>query len=82
VPLSAGSGGGARNWRRRLKSSGDVYALVPPICRANNLIVGRTWVDTFGDLLVVNLTKGEYCALHFSQCGWFGCVRVRVRGGA
>ena len=64
----------------RLKKSGDVYALVPPITRANNLLLGMTWVDTFGDLLVVNLTKGNYAALHFHQCGWFGGGRHKVAG--
>jgi hypothetical protein len=64
----------------RLKRSGDVYALVPPITRANNLLLGMTWVDTFGDLLVVNLTTGTYAALHFHQCGWFGGGRHKVAG--
>lgn len=66
--------------RIQLKKSGDIYALVPPITRANNLLLGMTWVDTFGDLLVVNLTKGNYAALHFHQCGWFGGGRHKVAG--
>eukprot|EP00238_Polyblepharides_amylifera_P012837 CAMPEP_0196595110 /NCGR_PEP_ID=MMETSP1081-20130531/80207_1 /TAXON_ID=36882 /ORGANISM="Pyramimonas amylifera, Strain CCMP720" /LENGTH=451 /DNA_ID=CAMNT_0041919573 /DNA_START=149 /DNA_END=1501 /DNA_ORIENTATION=- len=66
--------------RVTLKSSGAVYALVPPVSRANNIILGRTWVDTFGDLLVVNLTGGEYCALHFNKSSWFGTGRHQVAG--
>mmetsp|Transcript_33884 Transcript_33884/g.74115 ORF Transcript_33884/g.74115 Transcript_33884/m.74115 type:complete len:452 (-) Transcript_33884:116-1471(-) len=68
--------------RITLKSTGDVYALVPPVSRVNNLLIGRSWMDHFSDLLVVNLTKGEYCVLTFTQCGWFGAGRFTVAGTA
>lgn len=35
---------------------------------------GRTWVDHFGELTVVNLTNNMVCDLVFEQCGWFGCA--------
>jgi hypothetical protein len=54
--------------------------LVPPITRANNLLLGMTWVDTFGDMLVVNPTTGNYAALHAQQCGWFGGGQHKVAG--
>eukprot|EP00854_Cymbomonas_tetramitiformis_P013393 gene13393-15821_t len=38
--------------RITLKRTGEVYAIVPPVSRAHNIIVGYTWVDTIGDLLV------------------------------
>mmetsp|Transcript_42534 Transcript_42534/g.51663 ORF Transcript_42534/g.51663 Transcript_42534/m.51663 type:complete len:456 (+) Transcript_42534:189-1556(+) len=66
--------------RITLKSRGETYAVVPPTCRAHNLVIGRTWVDTFGDMLVVNLTTGKYVALNFKPCGWFGAGRYELEG--
>ena len=44
--------------RIKLKSSGDVYNICPPPSRVNNVLVGRTWIDHFGDMQVNNLTTG------------------------
>lgn len=38
---------------------------------------GRTWIDHFGELTVVNLTNNMVCDLVFEQCGWFGCAAAR-----
>ncbi|KAK3249370.1 hypothetical protein CYMTET_41194 [Cymbomonas tetramitiformis] len=66
--------------RITLKRTGEVYAIVPPVSRAHNIIVGYTWVDTIGDLLVVNLTTGVYSALHFQASGWFSKGKYVVSG--
>mmetsp|Transcript_23605 Transcript_23605/g.39595 ORF Transcript_23605/g.39595 Transcript_23605/m.39595 type:complete len:450 (-) Transcript_23605:347-1696(-) len=66
--------------RVTLKATGDVYALLPPVSRVNNLLIGRSWIDHFGDQLVINLTRGEYCTLTFNQCGWFSAGRFMVQG--
>jgi hypothetical protein len=66
--------------RVTLKATGDVYALLPPVSRVNNLLIGRSWIDHFGDQLVINLTRGEYCMLTFNQCGWFSAGRFTVQG--
>lgn len=58
--------------RIRLKSTGEVFSLVPPNCKAHNLIVGRTWVDSAGDFSLLNATTGARGSMYFTPCGWFG----------
>ena len=55
-----------------LKKSGVVLDLVPPLTKVNNLIFGRTWVDTPGEMVMTNLTTGDKVVLYFQPCGWFG----------
>ncbi|VAI07257.1 unnamed protein product [Triticum turgidum subsp. durum] len=45
--------------RVTLKKSGVVLELVPPLTKVNNLIFGRTWVDSFGEMVLTNLTTGD-----------------------
>ncbi len=58
--------------RIRLKSTGEVFSLVPPNCKAHNVIVGRTWVDSAGDFTLLNATTGAKGSMYFTPCGWFG----------
>lgn len=53
-----------------------VLDLVPPPTKVHNLIVGRTWVDSPGDMIMTNLTTGDKAVLYFQPCGWFGYVLV------
>ncbi|KAL1546332.1 Oxysterol-binding protein-related protein 3A [Salvia divinorum] len=66
--------------RLTLKKSGVVLDLVPPLSKANNIIFGRTWVDSPGDMILTNLTTGEKVVLYFQPCGWFGAGRYEVDG--
>ncbi|KAH6798156.1 Oxysterol-binding family protein [Perilla frutescens var. hirtella] len=66
--------------RLTLKKSGVVFDLVPPPSKANNIIFGRTWVDSPGDMILTNLTTGEKVVLYFQPCGWFGAGRYEVDG--
>lgn len=59
---------------------GETYSLSPPNSKAHNLIVGRTWVDCYGDFRLTNLATGAVCALAFTPCGWFGAGRYEVAG--
>ncbi|KAJ4764074.1 Oxysterol-binding family protein [Rhynchospora pubera] len=63
-----------------LKKSGHAFDLVPPPTKVNNLIFGRTWVDSPGELVLTNLTTGEKAVLYFHPCGWFGQGRFEVDG--
>ena len=58
--------------RVTLKKHGDVLELVPPPTKVNNLIFGRTWVDSPGEMVLSNLTTGDKVVLYFQPCGWFG----------
>ncbi|XP_057536110.1 oxysterol-binding protein-related protein 3C-like [Amaranthus tricolor] len=66
--------------RVTLKRSGVVLDLVPPPTKVNNLIFGRTWVDSPGEMILTNLTTGDKVVLYFQPCGWFGAGRYEVDG--
>lgn len=55
-----------------LKKSNMTLDLVPPPTKVHNLIFGRTWVDSPGDMVFTNLTTGDKVVLYFQPCGWFG----------
>ncbi|KAK6126008.1 hypothetical protein DH2020_040235 [Rehmannia glutinosa] len=66
--------------RLTLKKAGVVLDLVPPPSKANNIIFGRTWVDSPGEMILTNLTTGDKVVLYFQPCGWFGAGRYEVDG--
>lgn len=66
--------------RVTLKKDGVVLDLVPPPTKINNLIFGRTWVDSLGEMIMTNLTTGDKVVLYFQPCGWFGAGRYEVDG--
>lgn len=66
--------------RVTLKRDGVVLDLVPPATKVNNLIFGRTWVDSPGEMIMTNLTTGDKVVLYFQPCGWFGAGRYEVDG--
>lgn len=66
--------------RVTLKKHGVVLDLVPPPTKVNNLIFGRTWIDSPGEMIMTNLTTGDKAVLYFQQCGWFGAGRYEVDG--
>jgi len=66
--------------RVTLKRDGAVLGLVPPPTKVNNLIFGRTWIDSPGEMVLTNLTTGDKVVLYFQPCGWFGAGRYEVDG--
>ncbi|KAG9454663.1 hypothetical protein H6P81_007567 [Aristolochia fimbriata] len=66
--------------RVTLKRDGVVLDLVPPLTKVNNLIFGRTWVDSPGEMILSNSTTGDKVVLCFNACGWFGAGRYEVDG--
>ncbi|KAM2467955.1 hypothetical protein FF1_009680 [Malus domestica] len=63
-----------------LKRDGVEFELAPPPTKVNNLIFGRTWIDSPGDMVLTNLTTGDKVVLYFQPCGWFGSGRYEVDG--
>ena len=59
---------------------GDVYNIGPPASRVNNIIVGRTWIDTFGEMQVNNLRTKQKATIRFKECSVFGTGRWEVSG--
>ncbi|KAJ7950301.1 Oxysterol-binding family protein [Quillaja saponaria] len=66
--------------RVTLKKDGVLLDLVPPPTKVSNLIFGRTWVDSPGEMILTNLTTGDKVVLYFQPCGWFGAGRYEVDG--
>lgn len=66
--------------RIRLERTGEVYNICPPPSRVNNVLVGRTWVDTFGAMQVQNLNTGASALIKFKECNMFGMGRWEVGG--
>ncbi|KAJ8899732.1 hypothetical protein K2173_019431 [Erythroxylum novogranatense] len=66
--------------RVTLKRDGVVLDLVPPLTKVNNLIFGRTWIDSPGEMVLTNMTTGDKAVLYFQPCGWFGAGRYEVDG--
>lgn len=66
--------------RVTLKGTGEILDLVPPPTKVNNLIFGRTWLDSPGEMVMTNLTTGDKVLLFFHPCGWFGAERYEVDG--
>eukprot|EP00887_Chlorella_sp_A99_P003091 scaffold9.g3091.t1 len=60
--------------RIRLKTTGEVFSL------ANNVIIGSTWIDTYGDYTLLNVTTGAKAYMYFTPCGWFGSGRYEISG--
>jgi len=66
--------------RIKLKTTNEEFALVPPTCKAWNLVIGRLWVDTFGEMQIENINNGWKTVLEFVPCGYFGAGRYTVKG--
>ncbi|PKA63231.1 Oxysterol-binding protein-related protein 3A [Apostasia shenzhenica] len=62
--------------RVKLKNADVVLDLVPPLTKVNNLIFGRTWVDSPGEMIMTNLTTGDKVVLYFQPCGCAGRYEV------
>eukprot|EP00882_Tetradesmus_deserticola_P007827 GHRQ01008239.1.p1 GENE.GHRQ01008239.1~~GHRQ01008239.1.p1 ORF type:complete len:474 (+),score=250.32 GHRQ01008239.1:231-1652(+) len=63
-----------------LRRSGEVFSHVPPQAKVHNLVLGRTWVDSYGSFLVTNTASGDKVALEFKPCGWFGAGQHEFDG--
>ncbi|KAK9806522.1 hypothetical protein WJX73_006646 [Symbiochloris irregularis] len=66
--------------RIKLRKTGEEFSLVPPNSKAHNVIMGRTWVDCYGNFTLLNVTTGARVQLYFTPCGWFSSGRYEVSG--
>lgn len=65
--------------RITVKATGEQYYLVPPTTVAHNIILGYTWIDTYGTYEAGSVTSGYKCALEFTPCGWLSQASERRR---
>src|SRR5439155_21033560 len=46
----------------------------------NNLIVGKPWIDHYGDMIITNHLTKDQCILTFKARGWRGRDAFEIRG--
>jgi hypothetical protein len=66
--------------RISLRRSGEVFSHVPPQAKVHNLVLGRTWIDSYGTFLVTNTATWDKVQLEFKPCGWFGAGQYEFEG--
>jgi len=63
-----------------LKSTNEHFIWNPIKTVAHNVILGKLWVDNYGELEVINLVTGAKAKIEFIQCGWFSKGWHEVNG--
>lgn len=74
VPPAAG------RTRISLRRTGELYSHVPPSAKVHNLVLGKTWIDSFGSFHVRNVNTGVRVEMEFKPCGWFGSNQYEFEG--
>ncbi|CDF35640.1 unnamed protein product [Chondrus crispus] len=63
---------------------GDHYVYKQVTTCVHNIVVGRLWLDNYGELEITNRTNGGKCIISFSKTGWmsdsrsFGAIKATV----
>eukprot|EP01128_Nolandella_sp_AFSM9_P004434 TRINITY_DN1987_c0_g1_i1.p1 TRINITY_DN1987_c0_g1~~TRINITY_DN1987_c0_g1_i1.p1 ORF type:complete len:526 (+),score=175.89 TRINITY_DN1987_c0_g1_i1:55-1578(+) len=63
-----------------LKSSGRRYRFTGCATLVQNVIIGRMWVDHYGEMEVIEDGSKRYSKLKFTKCGWFSKGWHEVKG--
>lgn len=66
--------------RISLRRTGELYSHVPPSAKVHNLVLGKTWIDSFGSFHVRNINTGVRVEMEFKPCGWFGSGQYEFEG--
>jgi len=51
--------------------NGEHYYALNPRARVHNVVVGRMWLEHYGEIDITNLTTGERCVVEFPKAGFF-----------
>jgi len=54
-----------------LKRHNEYYRWEALKTTVHNVIVGKIWLDHYGEAEIKNITSGEKAVLNFTKCGWF-----------
>ncbi|GJD09657.1 Oxysterol-binding protein 8 [Galdieria sulphuraria] len=63
-----------------LTSFDERYEWTLPVSAAQNLFVGGSFIDHYGELILRSSPRGSVTSLTFTKCGWFGRGRYAVNG--
>uniref|UniRef100_A0A8D0H8X2 Oxysterol-binding protein n=1 Tax=Sphenodon punctatus TaxID=8508 RepID=A0A8D0H8X2_SPHPU len=58
----------------------EAYTWTNPTCCVHNIIVGKLWIEQYGNMEITNHKTGEKCVLNFKPCGLFGKELHKVEG--
>ncbi|POI23482.1 hypothetical protein CIB84_012770, partial [Bambusicola thoracicus] len=58
----------------------EAYTWTNPTCCVHNIIVGKLWIEQYGNVEITNHKTGEKCVLSFKPCGLFGKELHKVEG--
>lgn len=59
---------------------GEVYTWTNVNCCVHNIIVGKLWIEQYGNMEIVNHSTGHTAHLNFKPAGWFSKDLHRVEG--
>ncbi|XP_059563431.1 oxysterol-binding protein-related protein 1 isoform X1 [Myotis daubentonii] len=58
----------------------EAYTWTNPTCCVHNIIVGKLWIEQYGNVEITNHKTGDKCVLNFKPCGLFGKELHKVEG--
>ncbi|KAM3929397.1 oxysterol-binding protein-related protein 1 isoform 2-T2 [Leptodactylus fuscus] len=58
----------------------EAYTWTNPTCCVHNIIVGKLWIEQYGNMEITNHKTGDKCILTFKPCGLFGKELHKVEG--
>uniref|UniRef100_A0A670Y7J6 Oxysterol-binding protein n=1 Tax=Pseudonaja textilis TaxID=8673 RepID=A0A670Y7J6_PSETE len=64
----------------KLLEHNEAYTWTNPTCCVHNIIVGKLWIEQYGNMEITNHKTGEKCMLNFKPCGLFGKELHKVEG--
>jgi len=60
----------------------DHYYYTNPKARLQNLLIGKMWVEHYGELKITNLSNGDNCTVTYPKCGFFSNSAVKQVSGS
>ncbi|KAF7246237.1 Oxysterol-binding protein-related protein 1 [Varanus komodoensis] len=64
----------------KLLEHNEAYTWTNPTCCVHNIIVGKLWIEQYGNMEITNHKTGDKCLLYFKPCGLFGKELHKVEG--
>uniref|UniRef100_A0ACB8FDN1 Oxysterol-binding protein- protein 1 n=1 Tax=Sphaerodactylus townsendi TaxID=933632 RepID=A0ACB8FDN1_9SAUR len=64
----------------KLLEHNEAYTWTNPTCCVHNIIVGKLWIEQYGNMEITNHKTGDKCVLNFKPCGLFGKELHKVEG--
>ncbi|TKC47936.1 hypothetical protein EI555_008834 [Monodon monoceros] len=58
----------------------EAYTWTNPTCCVHNIIVGKLWIEQYGNVEITNHKTADKCVLNFKPCGLFGKELHKVEG--